>query len=151
MNELTPEERQKIYAEEKARLEIRQEIQGKKRGIGSVLGFVALAILALLVLLFVAGSTLEDTRTRHIDDRDVATEIRAYSAAASDFIRKNATLRSANVASYRPSSVTGPVDGRYMVTLTYEGYDIHGVPAPKVALYSIKCTAGICMVMGGPK
>lgn len=64
MNELTPEDRRRIYLEERVRLEIRQNLQqqnpGKKANLGSFLGLALLGILGLLVILFVAGSVMED-------------------------------------------------------------------------------------------
>ncbi|MGA2716010.1 MAG: hypothetical protein ABSG41_23160 [Bryobacteraceae bacterium] len=58
MPELTPEEREKIYLEEKARLEFRRELEPKKIGVGKFIGYVALGGLALLVLMFIIGSVI---------------------------------------------------------------------------------------------
>lgn len=49
MAELTPEERQKIYLEEKTRLEVRRELEGPKTNLGKVFGYVIFGGLALLV------------------------------------------------------------------------------------------------------
>lgn len=62
MTDLTPEERRKIYLEEKARMEIRQELQGKKSGAGRVIGIIVLAGIGLMAVLFVIGSALESSR-----------------------------------------------------------------------------------------
>ena len=50
MAELTPEERQRIYLEEKARLEFRRQLQPKKIGFGKIIGYLALAGIRLLVV-----------------------------------------------------------------------------------------------------
>ena len=55
MAELTPEERQKIYLEEKARLEVRRELGGQKTSAGKIIGYVILGVLGLLVVLFIYG------------------------------------------------------------------------------------------------
>jgi hypothetical protein len=52
---LSPEERHKIFLEEKARLEIRQELEGPKTGAGKIIGFVFLGLLGLVVVLAIAG------------------------------------------------------------------------------------------------
>jgi hypothetical protein len=61
MPDLTPGERQRIYLEEKARLEVRQELEGKKTSAGKVIGIVLLCGFCLLVLLFVIGSAMEQS------------------------------------------------------------------------------------------
>jgi hypothetical protein len=62
MAELTPEERQRIYLEEKARLEVRRELEGQKTSAGKVFGYAVLAVLGLLVLLFIAGSAMQQSK-----------------------------------------------------------------------------------------
>ena len=60
MADLTPEERQKIYLEEKARLEVRRELlEESKTSTGKVFGYIILGICGLLILLFIAGSAME--------------------------------------------------------------------------------------------
>jgi hypothetical protein len=61
MAELTPEERQKIYLEEKARLEVRRELEGQKTSAGKIIGYVILGVLGLLVVLFIIGSAMEQS------------------------------------------------------------------------------------------
>ena len=65
--ELTPEERQQIYLEEKSRLEAHDQpdAESKQTGAGSILGRIALGIIALLVVLWIIGNAMEqneDTR-----------------------------------------------------------------------------------------
>lgn len=61
--DLTPEERQRIYFEEKARLEARQtlEAENKKTGCGSTIGIVLLSVVALLVVLTIIGAMMEQS------------------------------------------------------------------------------------------
>jgi len=59
--ELTPEERQKIYLEEKARLEVRRELEGQKTSPAKVIGYAILGVLGLLVVLFIIGSAMEQS------------------------------------------------------------------------------------------
>lgn len=54
--ELTPEERQRIYVEEKARLEVRQELESEKTSPWRVIGITLLVILAGLFALAAIGS-----------------------------------------------------------------------------------------------
>jgi hypothetical protein len=63
--ELTPEERQKIYLEEKTRLEVRQELQtqGKKTGAGTVMWRVILGVVGVVVLMVLFGSIVENSNT----------------------------------------------------------------------------------------
>jgi len=49
MAELTPEEREKIYLEEKARLEVRRELEGEKTSTGSVIGWIVLCVFRTFV------------------------------------------------------------------------------------------------------
>jgi hypothetical protein len=63
MPALTPEERQRIYLEEKARLEIRHELEGKKTSAGKVIGYIVLSIIGLFVVLLVIGSMMEESDT----------------------------------------------------------------------------------------
>ena len=58
--ELTPEERHRIYEEEKARLEARQEPQPTKR---SVAPMVILGVVAFFVIILIAGSMAEKAQT----------------------------------------------------------------------------------------
>lgn len=60
MPELTPEERQRILAEEKARLEIRRELEGKKTSVGKILGIIVLFGFGIIVLLMIIGYTLQE-------------------------------------------------------------------------------------------
>lgn len=62
MADLTPEERERIYLEEKARLEARRELESRKIGAGKVIGYFVLAIVGLLVMLFVFGIATEESR-----------------------------------------------------------------------------------------
>jgi hypothetical protein len=61
--ELSPEERQKIYLEEKARLEVRHELQAqtKKTSTGTVIGLSILGLLGFVVLIVVIGSVAENS------------------------------------------------------------------------------------------
>jgi hypothetical protein len=61
MADLTPEQRQRIYLEEKARLEVRRELEGKKTSIGKVFGIAVLCGLGLLFVLFIIGSGMEQS------------------------------------------------------------------------------------------
>ena len=63
MPELTPEERQRIYLDEKARIEVRRELEGQKTSVGKVIGIIVLCGIGLLVVLFIIGSAME-----HSDD-----------------------------------------------------------------------------------
>src|ERR1035438_9172901 len=67
--ELTPEERQRIYEEEKARMEIQQELQEQNKGTGrgSLLGYVFLGIFALCFILVVIGSMTERADSQRFD------------------------------------------------------------------------------------
>ena len=67
--ELTPEERQRIYEEEKARMEIQQELQEQNKGTGrgSLLGYVFLGIFALCFILVVIGSMAERADSQRFD------------------------------------------------------------------------------------
>jgi hypothetical protein len=55
MPDLTPEERQRIYLEEKARLEVRRELEGKKTSVGKIIGIIVLCGFVLLVVTFIIG------------------------------------------------------------------------------------------------
>jgi hypothetical protein len=59
MAELTPEEREKIYLEEKARLEVRRELEGEKASTGSVIGWIVLCVFGLLFILWIAGTNMQ--------------------------------------------------------------------------------------------
>jgi hypothetical protein len=61
INKMTPEDRQRVYLEEKARLEIRQKLQRESQG--KTIGCALLAILGILVILFMAGSVIEENST----------------------------------------------------------------------------------------
>jgi hypothetical protein len=63
--ELTPEERQKIYLEEKTRLEIQRQVQSqqKETGAGTVAGRTIFGILGLVVLLVVINSIIGNSDT----------------------------------------------------------------------------------------
>ena len=62
---MTPEERQRIYLEEKARLEARQTLaaENKKTGCGSTIGIVVLGVVALLVVLAIIGSMIQQSES----------------------------------------------------------------------------------------
>lgn len=62
MAELTPEERQKIYLEEKARLEVRRELEGTKTSAGKIIGYVVLGLFAFLIVMFILGSAMEQSQ-----------------------------------------------------------------------------------------
>jgi hypothetical protein len=57
-NELSPEERHKIFLEEKARLEIRQELEGPKKSVGVIVGYVCLAVLGIIFVAAMAGKIM---------------------------------------------------------------------------------------------
>jgi hypothetical protein len=59
MPDLTPEERQRIYFEEKARMEVRRELERPKTSAGRVIGVVVLCGLALLIVLIIIGNAME--------------------------------------------------------------------------------------------
>jgi len=59
--ELTAEQRQRIYLEEKARLEIRQELKGQKKGAGHIIGKIVLGGIGVLFVLFIIGSIMENS------------------------------------------------------------------------------------------
>jgi hypothetical protein len=61
--ELTPEERQRIYLEEQARIEARRQIESKRVTPGKVVGLVALGLVGLLFLLFVFGLIIDAGKT----------------------------------------------------------------------------------------
>ena len=63
MAQLTPEERQKIYLEEKARLEFRRELEPQKIGFGKIIGYVVLGGIGLLVVLWMIGSAMQQSET----------------------------------------------------------------------------------------
>ena len=56
---LSPEERHKIFLEEKARLEVRKELEGPKAGAGEIVGFVFLGVLGLLFMVAMAGKIMD--------------------------------------------------------------------------------------------
>ena len=69
MNKLTPEERQRIYLEEKARLEMRQQLVAEqitehaepaKRSTGEIIGWAVLFIVAAVIILAAIGSYIEE-------------------------------------------------------------------------------------------
>jgi hypothetical protein len=63
MADLTPEERQKIYLEEKARLEVRRELlESTKTNAGKVFGYIILGICGLLILLLIAGGAMQQLK-----------------------------------------------------------------------------------------
>jgi hypothetical protein len=55
MPDLTPEERQKIYLEEKARVEVRRELEGQRTGAGKIIGYIILGAFGFVVLLWIIG------------------------------------------------------------------------------------------------
>ena len=61
MSGLTLEERQRIYLEEKARLEVCRELEGKKTSAGKVIGLIAPCGIGLLAVLFIIGSLAESS------------------------------------------------------------------------------------------
>jgi hypothetical protein len=63
MADLTPEERQRIYLDEKVRLEVRQELEGKKTSAGKVIGYTFLSIIGLFVVLLIIGSAMQQSDT----------------------------------------------------------------------------------------
>src|ERR1700733_12538851 len=58
MAELTPEERERIYLEEKTRLEARSELEGRKTSVGKVVLIVVLCGLGLLIILAIIGDDM---------------------------------------------------------------------------------------------
>jgi hypothetical protein len=62
MAELTPEQRQQIYLEEKARIEFRRQFEPKKIGFGKIIGYVVLGGIGLLVVLWMIGSAMENSQ-----------------------------------------------------------------------------------------
>jgi hypothetical protein len=70
--ELSPEDRQRIYEEEKARIEARTEIEAQQpkppsimQQAGRGLKFGCLIIIGGVVLLFAVGSLIEDSDSHH--------------------------------------------------------------------------------------
>ncbi|HUA19519.1 MAG TPA: hypothetical protein VMB25_12300 [Bryobacteraceae bacterium] len=63
MAELTPEERQRIYLEEKVRLEARRDIESKRITPGKFIGYALLVILGLFIVAWIAGSLEESAKT----------------------------------------------------------------------------------------
>jgi hypothetical protein len=61
VSDLTPEERQRIYLEEKARLEVRLELEGKKTSAGKILGIVVPCGFGLLAVMWIIGSFLQQS------------------------------------------------------------------------------------------
>jgi hypothetical protein len=64
--ELSPEERQRIYPEEKARIEVQQELQAQKAktAVGTlIIGFIVMGLFVLVVMLSVVGSMTENSGT----------------------------------------------------------------------------------------
>lgn len=59
MLDLTPEERQRIYLEEKARLEVRPERDVEKPRVGSGVGTMVLYGIGLLLVLFIIGIVIK--------------------------------------------------------------------------------------------
>ena len=59
--ELSPEERHRIYLEEKVRLEAHQQpdAESKQTSAGAILGRIALGIIALLAVLWIIGTAME--------------------------------------------------------------------------------------------
>jgi len=59
--DLTPEDRERIYLEERARLEAREptEAAGERTGVGTFLGRIVLGIISLLVVLWIIGSAMQ--------------------------------------------------------------------------------------------
>ena len=62
MPDLTPEERHRIYQDEKARLEVRRELEGRKTSVGKVIGIVVLCGIGFLVVLFIFGNAMEQSQ-----------------------------------------------------------------------------------------
>lgn len=63
MADLTPEERQRIYLEEKVRLEARREIESKRVGPGKIILYVFLALFGLLIIFSISDSVSESRQT----------------------------------------------------------------------------------------
>jgi hypothetical protein len=150
MSDLSDADRARIEAEERFRHETRSKLEKKTNAwIWWLIG----TPLALLVGAWFLGSILIETgAVPRTEARDIGTEMAAYRKAADDFARKKTTIYyTPNIATYSPGAVTRTTAGQYMVTLTYQGIGFSGTPEPQTVLYSIRCTPGLCMVIGGPK
>ena len=53
--ELTPEERQRIYLEEKARMEARRDIESKRLTAGKVIGWLVMGLFGVYALMWVVS------------------------------------------------------------------------------------------------
>lgn len=82
-NELSPEERHKIFLEEKARLEIRQELEGPKKSVGIIIGYVVLGVLGLIFLVAMAGKLMDLVDASNAAQRRAADHARGESSEAS--------------------------------------------------------------------
>lgn len=66
--ELTPQERERIYEEERIRLDARRRLSRDGLGIGRIAGYAVLGIVALLVFMWIVGSI----ETANEDPKDAA-------------------------------------------------------------------------------
>ncbi len=85
--ELSPEERQRIYEEEKARLEAQTQLKAEKAKPSSGATVGCLAIFGVLVILVVIGGLLNDSKTPHESDDSIEAYIMAQ-----EFIKKRRPL-----------------------------------------------------------
>ncbi len=93
---LSPDERHKIFLEEKARLEIRQELEGPKTSVGIIIGYVVLGVLGLIFLVAMAGKLMNLVDASNAAQRRAADHARGESSEASggQSSAANTTVRS---------------------------------------------------------
>jgi hypothetical protein len=64
---LTAEERRRIYLEEKARFEVRRELEGKETSAGKIIGWILLSGLGLLIAMIIFGTIIGDNEKSKSD------------------------------------------------------------------------------------
>jgi hypothetical protein len=86
-------------------------------------------------------------------NRDTETEFRAYQKAAENFVGRHlqGPTFTVPVAPYAPDRVMQLEDGRFKVTLMFEGFDLHGRPQAQPAYYLVRCESGLCFVEAKPE
>ncbi|MHB8183365.1 MAG: hypothetical protein ACYDDN_06400 [Candidatus Desulforudaceae bacterium] len=121
MSELTPEERQRIYEEEKARQEAQEKIntevqakKNKKMGIGCLV-IVALTLLFVVAVSGGGGSDPANNTSAPAEPRPEHSAIEAYSMSQ-EFCRNNLKAPSTAKFPWTAQAVVDLGDGEYKVS-----------------------------------
>lgn len=84
---LSPEQRHKIFLEEKARMEIRKELQGQKTSVGVILGYTCLAVLGMIFVAGMAGKLIDLVDESNGSQRHKAERASGQSLSANTTVR----------------------------------------------------------------